>query len=188
MQRETFFIPGLILVIPQVFSDERGSFFESFQEERYRVAGIPVDELVQENISVSHKGVLRGLHFQRPPYAQGKLVQVLQGSVFDVAVDLRSDSPTYGQHIALELSAKNHRQFFIPAGFAHGFLALEDDTVFHYKTTAVYDKASEGGVRYDDPTLAIAWPNIAPLIVADKDRALPTLASITTHGISGKKQ
>lgn len=176
MQRETFSVQGLILVTPQVFPDDRGYFFESFQADRYREAGIPVDAFVQENISCSRKGVLRGLHFQREPFAQGKFVQVLCGSVFDVAVDLRVDSSTYGQYVAVTLSADNHKQFFIPAGFAHGFLALEENTIFHYKTTAVYDKTSEGGIRYDDPGLNIAWPDISSFIVTEKDRVLPTLA------------
>ncbi len=175
MQTRTFNIAGLVLMTPEVFIDERGYFLESFQKERYRELGIPVDDFVQENISKSKKGVLRGIHFQRDPFAQGKLVQVLRGSVLDVVVDIRYGSPTYGQHVAIELSEENHHQLWIPIGFAHGFLALEDDTLFSYKVTAVYSKVSEGGIRFDDPDIGVAWPFKFP-IVLEKDRQLFSLA------------
>lgn len=175
MQTRTFDIPGLVLMTPEVFVDERGYFFESFQKERYRETGVPVEAFVQENISKSKKGVLRGLHFQREPFAQGKLVQVLSGRVLDVVVDLRFGSPTYGQHVAVELSEENHEQLWVPAGFAHGFLALEDETIFAYKVTAPYSKISEGGIRFDDPDLGIVWPFKYP-IVLEKDRQLFSLA------------
>ncbi|MDQ5977009.1 MAG: dTDP-4-dehydrorhamnose 3,5-epimerase [Patescibacteria group bacterium] len=175
MQTRTFDIAGLVLMTPEVFVDERGYFFECFQKERYRELGIPVDDFVQENISKSKKGVLRGMHFQRDPFAQGKLVQVLCGRVLDVAVDIRFGSPTYGRYVTVELSEENHQQFWVPAGFAHGFLALEDDTIFSYKVTALYSKVSEGGIRFDDPDLNIAWPFKYP-IVLEKDRQLFSLA------------
>lgn len=175
MQMRTFDIAGPVLMTPEVFVDERGYFFESFQKERYRELGIPADDFVQENISKSKKGVLRGMHFQRDPFAQGKLVQVLRGRVLDVAADIRFGSPTYGQYVAVELSEENHQQFWVPVGFAHGFLALEDDTVFSYKVTALYSKVSEGGIRFDDTDLNIAWPFKYP-IVLEKDRQLFSLA------------
>lgn len=152
-----------------------GIFFESFQKERYREFGIPVDDFVQENVSKSKKGVLRGMHFQRDPFAQGKLVQVLRGRVSDVVVDIRFGSPTYGRYVAVELSEENHQQLWVPVGFAHGFLALEDETVFSYKVTAPYSKISEGGIRFDDPDLNIAWSFKYP-IVLEKDRQLFSLA------------
>lgn len=176
METETFFIEGLLLVKPGVFTDERGYFFESFNAERYRALGIPADEFVQDNVSCSKRGVLRGLHFQLAPFAQGKLVSVLRGKVLDVAVDIREGSTTFGKHIAVELSSENHHQLWIPAGFAHGFLALEDDTVFSYKVTAPYAKEHEGGIRYDDPDIGIEWPHVeGGLIVSEKDTALPFL-------------
>ena len=175
MQIRTFDIAGLILMTPEVFVDERGYFFESFQKERYREFGIPVDDFVQENVSKSKKGVLRGMHFQRDPFAQGKLVQVLRGRVSDVVVDIRFGSPTYGRYVAVELSEENHQQLWVPVGFAHGFLALEDETVFSYKVTAPYSKISEGGIRFDDPDLNIAWSFKYP-IVLEKDRQLFSLA------------
>jgi len=175
MQTRTFDITGLVLVTPEVFVDERGYFFESFQKERYQELGIPVDDFVQENISKSKKGVLRGMHFQRDPFAQGKFVQVLRGSALDVVVDIRFGSPTYGQHIAIELSEANHQQLWVPVGFAHGFLALEDDTVFSYKVTALYSKVSEGGICFSDPDLGIVWPFKYP-IVLEKDRQLFSFA------------
>ncbi|MDL2311754.1 dTDP-4-dehydrorhamnose 3,5-epimerase [Bacteroidales bacterium OttesenSCG-928-B11] len=160
-------IDGLLVIKPDIYSDERGYFYESYNENRYREMGIDV-AFVQDNQSCSKKGVVRGLHFQRPPYAQDKLVRVLQGSVIDVAVDLRKNSPTYGEHHAVLLSGENHLQFFIPKGFAHGFVALEDDTVFAYKCSAFYHKDSEGTIRFDDPDLNIDWKTGHP-IVNEKD-------------------
>ncbi len=169
-------IEGLLIIEPKTFSDERGFFIETYNAKRYEEAGIPA-AFVQDNLSVSKKGVLRGLHFQSPPYAQGKLVQVLRGRVFDVAVDLRGGSSSFGKYVSVELSAENHRQFWIPAGFAHGFLALEDDTMFQYKCTNVYAPDHDGGVRYDDPAIGIAWPK-GTYIVSEKDKAQPLLAAV----------
>lgn len=169
-------IDGPLIIDPRVFSDERGFFVETYNADRYEEAGIPA-AFVQDNLSVSKKGVLRGLHFQSPPYAQGKLVQVLRGRVFDVAVDIREGSPTFGKYVSVELSAENHRQFWIPAGFAHGFLSLEDDTMFQYKCTNVYAPDHDGGVRYDDPAIGIAWPE-GPYIVSEKDKAQPLLEAV----------
>ena len=170
-------IEGLLVVEPDIFRDDRGYFLESYNSDRYREAGIP-DVFVQDNVSVSKKGVIRGLHYQTPPFAQGKLVSVPRGRVLDVVVDFRTGSPTFGRYVAVELSAENHRQFWIPAGFAHGFIALEDDTIFTYKVTNVYDKESDRGVRWNDPALGIAWPTEVPPIVSEKDTKLPLLKDI----------
>lgn len=170
-------IEGLLVVEPDIFRDDRGYFLESYNSDRYREAGIP-DVFVQDNVSVSKKGVIRGLHYQTPPFAQGKLVSVLRGRVLDVVVDIRTGSSTFGRYVAVELSAENHRQFWIPAGFAHGFIALEDDTIFTYKVTNVYDKESDRGVRWNDPALGIAWPTEVPPIVSEKDTKLPLLKDI----------
>lgn len=169
-------IEGPLIIEPDVFADDRGFFVETYNEARYGAAGIS-ESFVQDNLSTSKKGVLRGLHFQSPPHAQGKLVQVLRGRVFDVAVDIREGSPTFGRYVSVELSAENHRQFWIPAGFAHGFLALEDDTVFQYKCTDVYAPEQDGGIRYDDPAIGIAWPD-GPYLVSDKDRRQPLLRDL----------
>lgn len=167
-------IDGVLIIEPQIFSDERGLFVETYNEARYAEAGIP-GPFVQDNLSVSKKGVLRGLHYQLPPYAQGKLVQVLSGKVFDVAVDIREGSPTFGKYVSVELSSENRRQFWIPEGFAHGFLSLADDTVFQYKCTASYSKEHDRGIRYDDPALAIVWPE-GSFIVSEKDKNHSSLA------------
>lgn len=169
-------IPGLLIIEPQVFTDERGFFMETYSRDRYQEAGI-VEEFIQDNLSVSKAGVLRGLHYQAPPFAQGKLVTVLRGRVMDVAVDIRFGSPTFGQHVMVELSADNHRQFWIPAGFAHGFVALEDDTIFSYKCTNVYSKEHDRGIRYDDVALGIKW-NRDDSIVSEKDKCHPLLKDI----------
>ena len=160
-------ILGLVLIQPDVFPDERGYFFESFQEEKFRALGIDA-RFVQDNESLSQKGVLRGLHFQRPPYAQGKLVRVVTGAVLDVAVDIRKGSPTYGQWVKAELNASNKLMMWIPEGFAHGFLVLEDNTIFQYKCTSYYNRESEGGIIWNDPDLAIDW-GINDPIVSEKD-------------------
>ena len=168
-------IPEVILFEPRAFEDERGLFFESFNQREFEAAvGHPVT-FVQDNHSISRKGVLRGLHFQRPPFAQGKLVRVVHGAAFDVAVDIRQGSPTYGRWVGETLSAQNRRQLWVPEGFAHGFIALEDGTEFLYKTTNFYDRASEGAVRWDDPTIGIAWPMGAPLL-SEKDAQAPALS------------
>lgn len=160
-------IEGLIVVKPDVFHDERGYFFENYNEKRFKDTGI-TDNFVQDNQSFSKKGVIRGLHFQKPPYAQSKLVRVIKGRVLDVAVDIRKGSPTYGQHYAVELTGDNFLQFYIPTGFAHGFVALEDNTIFAYKCGAFYNKASEASIRFNDPNLNIDWKT-DPSIISEKD-------------------
>ena len=176
-------LPGVVIVEPAVFGDERGWFYESFNEPRFHAAlaglGLPAPRrFVQDNHSSSKTGVLRGLHYQLPPHAQGKLVRVTQGAAFDVAVDIRKGSPTFSQWVGVALSADNKRQLWVPEGFAHGFVALQDDTHFLYKTTDVYAKDCERSIRWDDSHIAIAWPlpgGMAPL-VAPKDTAAPLLA------------
>jgi dTDP-4-dehydrorhamnose 3,5-epimerase len=158
----------LWLIEPKIFGDSRGYFYESFTLQVFRDKGIDVDFL-QDNQSLSKAGTIRGLHFQRPPYAQGKLVRVISGSVLDVAVDLRKSSKTFGKHYSVELSGENKRMLWIPAGFAHGFSCLEDDTIFMYKCTAYYNKDSEATIHYADPDLGIDWKVKAP-VVSDKDK------------------
>ena len=165
-------IAGLIEIVPRIFEDERGFFLETYQHKVFAANGIP-DLFVQDNQSFSTKGVLRGLHFQRPPFAQGKLVRVVSGRVLDVAVDLRENSPTFGRHVAVVLDGRTGNMLFVPEGFAHGFLALED-TVLQYKCTNVYDKASEGGLAWNDPQLGISW-GVGNPNVSEKDLLLPTL-------------
>jgi|SRR5690554_3387663 dTDP-4-dehydrorhamnose 3,5-epimerase len=173
-------IKGLIELVPRIFEDERGMFFESFHEKHLQEAGIN-KKFVQDNQSFSTGGVLRGLHLQTAPFAQGKLVRVITGSVMDVAVDLRQDSPTFGEHWSIVLDAKRNNMLFIPEGFAHGFLALED-TVFFYKCTNYYNKASEAGIVWNDATLNIKWPIENP-IVSEKDAILPTFQEfLKLHG------
>ncbi|MCX8081149.1 MAG: dTDP-4-dehydrorhamnose 3,5-epimerase [Bacteroidia bacterium] len=168
MKTETCPLEGLIIIQPQVFHDSRGYFFESFNKKKLEsiLNGV---EFVQDNQSFSCKNVLRGLHFQHPPYAQGKLVRVVRGAVLDVAVDLRKKSPTYGQHFCIFLSEKNQTMFYIPPGFAHGFLTLEDNTIFLYKCTNYYEKSSEDCIVWNDPTLNIPW-NVENPIVSEKDQ------------------
>jgi dTDP-4-dehydrorhamnose 3,5-epimerase len=168
-------LPGVTVIEPQVFSDERGFFLESYHEERYRnEAGIH-EKFVQDNHSRSTRGVLRGLHFQKTK-PQGKLVRVTQGEVFDVAVDINPESPTFTKWVGIKLSSENHLQMFIPAGYAHGFLVLSDVAEFQYKCTAYYDPSEEQGVLWSDPKLEIAWPFENP-VLSDKDASLPTLKS-----------
>lgn len=164
-------IEGLLIIKPQVFNDERGYFFESFNEDKFKDLGL-ANAFVQDNESKSQKNVLRGLHFQKPPFAQGKLVRVIKGSVLDVAVDLRSGSPTYGQWEAVELTEENKLMYWIPPGFAHGFVTLEDDTIFSYKCTNVYNKESEGSILWNDSDLNINW-NIENPILSEKDLVSP---------------
>jgi dTDP-4-dehydrorhamnose 3,5-epimerase len=164
MNRLETAIPGVIILEPKVFGDARGYFLETFSAARYEQAGV-VGPFVQDNVSFSQKGVLRGLHFQNPN-PQGKLVEVLQGEVFDVAVDIRRGSPTFGKWVGAILSAENHRQFFVPAGFAHGFCVLSDMAMFHYKCSDYYAPASEGGIAWNDPDIGIDWPIKAPNLSA----------------------
>jgi dTDP-4-dehydrorhamnose 3,5-epimerase len=168
-------IAGLFVFEPRVFADDRGSFFESFNDARFREATGFEGQFVQDNHSTSHRGVVRGLHYQLPPHAQGKLVRVVAGAVFDVAVDIRPGSPTFGKWAGVELTAANRRQFWIPAGFAHGFLALEDDSQFLYKTTELWHAASERSLRWNDPAIGIDWPLAVAPIVSAKDADAPLL-------------
>ena len=177
MQIESTHIEGLFIIMPRVFEDARGYFFESFNESVFAAKGFTY-RWVQDNQSSSTRGVIRGLHYQAPPHAQAKLIRVLQGSILDVAVDIRNGSPTYGQHVALELSAANKKQFLIPPGFAHGFSVLSEKAEVLYKCDQFYNKDSEGGLLFDDPALGIDW-NIpaGEVILSEKDRILPTLAA-----------
>ncbi len=166
-------IPDLILVAPKLREDERGFFAETYNEPVFRHNGIDV-AFVQDNHSQSQRGVLRGLHFQRPPFAQDKLVRVVEGEVFDVAVDVRPNSSTFGQWVGVVLSQENKNMFFIPQGFAHGFLVLSETAQFVYKTSNIYAPDHDGGVRWDDPDIGIKWPITNPQLSA-KDAALPLL-------------
>jgi dTDP-4-dehydrorhamnose 3,5-epimerase len=175
MNIETTPIEGLLVITPRVFNDSRGYFYETYNEARYRQAGIDA-HFVQDNQSSSCYGVVRGLHFQRGEWAQAKLVSCLIGSVLDVAVDLREGSPTYGKWYSVELTAENHKQFFIPRGFAHGFSVLSEHAVFTYKCDNLYHPEAEGGVRLDDPTLNIDWRvPTDKWILSDKDKKHPFL-------------
>jgi dTDP-4-dehydrorhamnose 3,5-epimerase len=166
-------IPGLLIIEPTVYKDERGYFFESYNEEVFRRQGIDT-HFVQDNQSFSRYGVLRGLHYQLDPHAQSKLVRVLQGTIWDIAVDIRIGSPTYGRYAGIELSAENKLQFLIPPGFAHGFSVLSPTAEIAYKCDAFYNKYSEAGIRFDDPALNIDWRIPADkIIVSVKDRQLP---------------
>lgn len=169
-------IEGVLIFEPKLFGDARGFFMESFNQKIFDDAVGGHTAFVQDNHSRSAKGVLRGLHFQRAPHAQGKLVRCAAGAVFDVAVDIRRESPTFGQWVGVELNAENQRQLWIPAGLAHGFLVLSESADFLYKTTDYYAPQAEGAVRWDDPDLAIAWPEVgmAPLL-SGKDAAAPLL-------------
>ena len=171
-------IEGVKIIIPDVHGDARGWFVEQYNAERYKVAGITSD-FVQDNESFSSKGVVRGLHWQAAPHTQAKLVRVIKGAVWDVAVDIRKGSPTFGKYISCILSAENKRQFFIPKGFAHGFVVLEDNTLFSYKCDALYNKDSERGLMFNDSALQIKWPSInVPIVLSEKDQNHPTLAEI----------
>ena len=172
-------IDGLLIIEPDVFGDDRGYFFESFNEKKWSACFENPPVFVQDNESLSHKGVLRGLHFQSPPHSQAKLVRVVKGAVLDVAVDIRSGSPTYGQHFSVHLSEENKKQFFIPEGFAHGFVTLENNTIFTYKCTDFYNVQSEGGLSYNDPILNIDWGIESPLI-SEKDRKYIEFNNFTT--------
>lgn len=171
-------LEGVVILEPRLFKDDRGYFFESFSQREFDEKVRPV-KFVQDNESKSVYGVLRGLHFQKPPFAQSKLVRVIQGAVLDVAVDIRVGSPTYGKHVAVELTAENHRQLFIPRGFAHGFSVLTDEVVFQYKCDNFYAPQSEGAIAWNDPTLGIDWriPE-ASVILSEKDKHHPLLKDL----------
>ncbi len=173
-------IAGLIQIVPKVFPDDRGLFFESYRSEWNSYLGSNLS-FVQENQSFSRKGVIRGLHFQRPPYAQAKLVRVIAGKVLDVVVDLRKDSVTFGKSYGLILDGEKQNQLFVPEGFAHGLAALED-SIFFYKCSNFYHKESEQGIRWNDPTLNIQWPFENP-IVSEKDEVLPTLQELIRNSV-----
>lgn len=179
MQIDTFDIEGPLLITPSRHGDDRGFFSEVFRQDAFEAAAGPA-AFVQDNHSVSSvKGVLRGLHFQRPPFAQGKLVRVARGAVFDVAVDVREGSSTYGRHLAVELTAENWRQLWVPPGFLHGFCTLTEETEFLYKVTAFYSAPDDGAVAYADPDIAIDWPlRSDALTLSEKDRAAPRLRDI----------
>ena len=163
-------IEGVVIIEPRIFRDERGYFYESFSQREFEEK-VCRTIFVQDNQSKSSYGVLRGLHFQKPPYAQSKLVRCIKGTVLDVAVDIRKSSPTFGKYVAVELSEDNHRQFFIPRGFAHGFAVLSDEAVFQYKCDNFYNKESEGAVAWDDPELSIDWKVPADkVLLSEKDR------------------
>ena len=173
-------IADVLILEPKVFGDERGFFMESFNHRAFSEAAGKEYSFVQDNHSRSAKGVLRGLHFQTGEHAQGKLVRVTQGSVFDVAVDIRPNSPTFGQWVGLELSGSNHKQLWIPPGLAHGFLVLSDSADFLYKTTAYYQPAAECSLRWDDECLAIKWPDTGvPVVLSAKDANAPGLTAIS---------
>lgn len=169
-------IEGVLIIEPKIFGDERGYFYESYNKERFAAeTGLDID-FVQDNQSKSCYGVLRGLHFQKPPHAQSKLVRVVKGAVLDVAVDIRRGSPTFGKHVAVELTEENHRQFFIPRGFAHGFAVLSDEAIFQYKCDNLYAPDSEGSIIWNDPDLAIDWRVPADkIILSEKDKHHPRL-------------
>jgi dTDP-4-dehydrorhamnose 3,5-epimerase len=175
MEARRLAIPDVVLMEPSAFADDRGLFFESFNAAAFEAATGVTRTFVQDNHSISRKGVVRGLHFQLPPFAQGKLVRVVYGAAFDVAVDVRRASPTFGQWVGEILSAGNRRQLWIPEGFAHGFMALEDETQFLYKTTAPYNRDSERVIVWNDPVIAIDWPRTFAPIVAERDRRAPLL-------------
>jgi dTDP-4-dehydrorhamnose 3,5-epimerase len=168
-------LPGVVVIEPQVFGDARGFFYESYHEAKYREAGIDC-RFVQTNVSRSARGVLRGLHYQWPN-PQGKLVSVLEGEVYDVAVDIRRGSPTFGKSACVMLTAANHRHLWIPEGFAHGFCVVSEFATFTYQCTALYDPKADAGVRWNDAALAIDWPVAEPLL-SDKDGKAPLLADV----------
>lgn len=174
-------IKDVLIIEPRVFGDPRGYFFESYNEREFREkTGLDIT-FVQDNESMSHYGVLRGLHFQKPPYTQSKLVRVVSGSVLDVAVDIRKGSPSFGKHVAVELTGDNHRQFFMPKGIAHGFSVLSEEAVFQYKCDEFYAPQSEGALAWDDPDLNIDWRlPIEKVLLSEKDRHHPNFRNFDT--------
>ena len=174
-------IEGVFIIEPRVFGDARGYFFESFNAREFAEKTGEHVNFVQDNESMSHYGVLRGLHFQQPPYTQAKLVRVVKGSVLDVAVDIRKNSPTYGQYVSIELTGENHLQFFVPKGFAHGFSVLSDEVIFQYKCDEFYAPQSEGALAWDDPDLAIDWRLPSDkVLLSEKDRHHPNFRDFVT--------
>lgn len=172
-------IEGLYIIEPKIFGDDRGYFYESYNKQRFEEETGIITNFVQDNQSKSSYGVLRGLHFQKPPHAQSKLVRVVKGSVLDVAVDIRKGSPTFGKHVAVELTEDNHLQFFIPRGFAHGFVVLSDEAIFQYKCDNLYAPESEGSIIWNDPDINIDWRVDADKIVlSDKDKHHPCLKDL----------
>ena len=171
-------IEGVIIIEPRLFEDERGYFFESFNQKEFQEK-VCKTTFIQDNESKSSYGVIRGLHIQKPPFAHSRLVRVVKGSVLDVAVDIRKGSPTFGQHVAVELTEDNHRQFFIPRGFAHGFSVLSKEVIFQYKCDNFYAPQSEGAIAWDDPDLGIDWQiSIDEILLSEKDKSHPKLAEI----------
>lgn len=179
MKIEQTNLKGCFIISPKIFHDDRGAFFESFNKKQFESIYDKTIEFVQDNHSVSKKGVLRGLHFQTGDFAQAKLLRVVKGSVLDVCVDIRPDSETFGQHFSIILNDIEHKQLFIPRGFAHGFLVLEDDTIFNYKCDNYYSKEHESGILYNDPDLNIDWNfPLNNIILSEKDKQLPTFKSL----------
>ncbi|MBM9501991.1 dTDP-4-dehydrorhamnose 3,5-epimerase [Leptospira sp. 201903071] len=182
MQFKRFSIEGPVLIEPKVYGDERGFFFESFKKSAFENENIPTD-FQQDNHSRSARGVLRGMHFQIPPFEQGKLVRVVRGRVIDVIIDIRKGSPTFGQWISADLSEENKNIFWVPPGFAHGFITLEDNSDFLYKVTQEYNPQKEIGIRWDDPDIGVPWRNWLPnvdLIISKRDQETPLLADFQT--------
>ncbi len=169
-------IPGLLIIQPDVFYDPRGYFFESYNQKKFRQFGLD-ESFIQDNLSLSAKGILRGLHFQNPPFAQGKLLSIIKGEVLDVAVDIRKKSKFYGKYFSITLSEENKTMLWIPPGFAHGFLSLADNTIFSYKCTQIYDKQSEDSIRWNDKNLNIKWGIENPL-VSEKDQNAPNFCDL----------
>lgn len=188
MKFTRLWIPGVVLIEPRVFEDARGFFYENYREDRFREAGLSA-RFVQDNHSRSQRGVLRGLHFQLPPFAQAKLVRVIRGRVYDVAVDLRPGSPTFGRSIGMELSEANRQMLFVPAGFAHGFCVLEDNSEFTYKVTNFYSPEHERGIHWNDPDLHIPWPKLGmEYILSPKDHHYPTLKEYLKQDTGNRTQ
>lgn len=174
-------IPGLLIIEPEVFEDSRGYFFEAYNQEKFNQCDARYN-FVQDNQSKSSYGVIRGLHYQLNPSAQAKLVRVLDGCILDVAVDIRKDSPTFGRHFSIELSAANKRQLLLPEGFAHGFSVLSQSAIVLYKCNSFYDKSKEGGIRFDDPQLGIDWKvDRTKAVVSEKDSALPSFRNCVNN-------
>lgn len=171
-------LPGLFLIKPRIFADARGHFFESYRSDAFSFLGNN-PEFVQDNQSLSDKGIIRGLHFQKPPHAQDKLVRVIKGKVYDVVVDIRKESPTYGKHFGVELSGDNFLMLFIPKGFAHGFETLEDGTIFTYKCSDYYHPETEGGIAWNSPDLGIPWQTKEP-VLSEKDKKNPSFAAFNS--------